>query len=73
MSGRVHVEKRGPLGWIVFDHPERRNAITGEMWREIPKAAQNLDAIARDSDLENTALCVRKQGDFAQGIPKGRQ
>jgi enoyl-CoA hydratase/carnithine racemase len=28
---------------LVFDHPERRNGITGEMWRAIPKAAAELD------------------------------
>ncbi|MGH7819927.1 MAG: enoyl-CoA hydratase [Candidatus Binatia bacterium] len=43
MPGRICVEKDGPIGRIVFDHPERRNAITVEMWREIPSAARALD------------------------------
>jgi len=43
MAGRIAVEKRGALGWLVFDHPERRNAITLEMWRQIPAAAAELD------------------------------
>ena len=42
MSGRVRVEKEGDLGWIVFDHPERRNAISVDMWRAIPDAASEL-------------------------------
>jgi enoyl-CoA hydratase/carnithine racemase len=40
---RITVLKEGPIGWLVFDHPERRNAITAEMWRAIPKAAAQLD------------------------------
>jgi len=43
MSGQVRTEITGHLGWIVFDHPERRNAISAQMWREIPSAAERLD------------------------------
>jgi len=43
MAGRVTTAIEGGLGWIVFDHPERRNAITRDMWREIPRAARALD------------------------------
>jgi enoyl-CoA hydratase/carnithine racemase len=38
------VEKRGAVGWIVFDQPGKRNAINGEMWRGIPAAMQRFDA-----------------------------
>ena len=34
----LHVEKRGAVGWIVFDQPKRRNAINDAMWRGIPPA-----------------------------------
>jgi len=44
MAGRVGVEKQGSIGWIVFDQPERHNAISVDMWRQIPAAAQQLDA-----------------------------
>jgi enoyl-CoA hydratase/carnithine racemase len=40
----LRVEKRGAVGWIVFDQPARRNAINGEMWRGIPPAMQRFDA-----------------------------
>jgi len=43
MPGRVHHEVEGPIGWIVFDHPERRNALTASMWRELARAARTLD------------------------------
>ena len=47
MGGRVRVERddQDPrIGWIVFDHPERRNAISVEMWRQIPLAVAELAA-----------------------------
>jgi enoyl-CoA hydratase/carnithine racemase len=44
VGGRIRVEHEGPIGWLVFDQPERRNAISVEMWEEIPRAAARLDA-----------------------------
>ena len=38
------LEKRGAVGWIVFNQPARRNAINGAMWRGIPEAMQQFDA-----------------------------
>ncbi len=43
MAGDVRVIRDGAIGWIVFDQRERRNAITGAMWRAIPGAAKSLD------------------------------
>ncbi len=49
MGGTVRTEKEGAVGWIVFDHPERRNAVSTDMWRAIPEAARSLgdDAAVR--------------------------
>ena len=44
MSGRLRVERDGPIGRMVFDSPARRNAINGEMWRAIPGAMADFDA-----------------------------
>lgn len=44
MAGRIRIESEGGIGWLVFDHPERRNAISVEMWEELPKAAVRLAA-----------------------------
>jgi len=38
------VEKRGAVGWIVFNQPAKRNAINGVMWRGIPEAMAQFDA-----------------------------
>ena len=44
MGGRIRIEIESGIGWLVFDHPERRNAISVEMWEELPKAAGRLAA-----------------------------
>jgi enoyl-CoA hydratase len=38
------VEKRGAVGWIIFNQPAKRNAINDAMWRGIPPAMQRFDA-----------------------------
>ena len=43
MSGQVRSERHGAIGWIIFDHPERRNAISGAMWQAIPQCMRSLD------------------------------
>ncbi|HKU46134.1 MAG TPA: enoyl-CoA hydratase [Burkholderiales bacterium] len=42
----LRVEKKGPVGWIVFDQPKKRNAINDAMWRGIPEAMKRFDADA---------------------------
>src|SRR5262245_15429007 len=60
MPGRISVEKRGSLGFILFDHPERHNAISIEMWRQIPAAARELN----DDDAVRVVI-LRGAGDAA--------
>lgn len=60
MGGLIRTEKRGAIGWIVFDHPERRNAISSEMWAQIPEAA-----LALGSDPEVRVVVLRGAGDTA--------
>jgi enoyl-CoA hydratase len=40
----LSVEKRGAVGWIVFNQPTKRNAINNAMWRGIPDAMEKFDA-----------------------------
>jgi len=44
VGGRIQIDVEGGIGWLVFDHPERHNAISIEMWEELPKAAERLVA-----------------------------
>jgi enoyl-CoA hydratase len=60
MAGRVKSEKQDGLGWILFDHPERRNAISADMWDAIPGIAAELDA---DPDVR--VIVMRGVGDVA--------
>jgi enoyl-CoA hydratase/carnithine racemase len=58
VGGRVRHEKEGALGWIVFDQPERRNAISVEMWEQLPDAVA---AFAADPEVR--VLVLRGEGD----------
>ena len=40
----LQAEKKGPVGWIVFNQPAKRNAINGAMWRGIAPAMARFDA-----------------------------
>ncbi len=60
MPGRITVQRDAHIGWLIFDHPERRNAITAEMWRDIPRAAAELGA-----DPEVRVVIMRGAGETA--------
>ena len=56
----LKVEKRGAIGWIVFDQPARRNAINDAMWRGIAPAMAKFDA-----DPEVRCVAFRGAGNEA--------
>jgi len=60
MGGRVRAEREGRIGWIIFDHLPRRNAITFEMWEAIP-------AVVREhgDDPDVRVVVMRGAGDVA--------
>ena len=60
MPGQIRVTRNGPLAEIIFDHPERRNAITADMWRAIPEVARELDA-----DDRVRVVVLRGEGELA--------
>lgn len=60
MSGQVRIEKDGAIGWLIFDHEARRNAITVEMWRAIPDAVRTLD-----DDPDVRVVVMRGAGEVA--------
>jgi enoyl-CoA hydratase/carnithine racemase len=60
MGGCVRTVREGPIAWIVFDHPERRNAISIDMWRQIPAAAREL----AEDDAVRVAI-LRGEGEKA--------
>lgn len=60
MAGDVRIDREGPLAWLVFDHEERRNAITADMWQRIPPLARALD-----EDDSVRVVILRGAGDVA--------
>lgn len=63
MAGRVTTQRDASdprIGWLVFDQPERHNAISVEMWREIPRAVARLS----DDDAVRVVI-LRGAGDAA--------
>jgi enoyl-CoA hydratase/carnithine racemase len=48
MTDKLLLQKDGPIGWIVFNQPDKRNAVSQEMWEAMPgyvEALTNDDAI----------------------------
>jgi enoyl-CoA hydratase/carnithine racemase len=41
---RLLVERRGPVGWLVFDRPDAGNAMDAAMFDELERAWRELDA-----------------------------
>jgi enoyl-CoA hydratase/carnithine racemase len=60
VAGRITIERQGRLGFLIFDQPERRNAISLEMWKQIPEAANELD---RDDQVR--VVILRGAGETA--------
>lgn len=56
----VRIERDGPIGWLVFDHSKRHNAMTLDMWRSVPTLC---DELANDSSVR--VVVLRGAGDRA--------
>jgi len=41
---RLLAHREGPIGFIVFDHQQRRNAMSRDMWQALPEALEALEA-----------------------------
>jgi enoyl-CoA hydratase/carnithine racemase len=44
LTDRIIVRKEGAAGWLVFNNPERRNAISVDMWEAIPRVLADFEA-----------------------------
>jgi len=56
--------RRGATGWLVLNRPERRNALSAEMWRAIPELVHRL---ADDAEVRSLALTGEGGEAFAAG------
>ena len=57
---KLLLEKDGPIGWIIFNQPEKRNAVSQEMWQLMPEYVHDL---ASDDDVR--VVILRGAGDRA--------
>jgi len=57
MTARLLCRVDGPIGWIVFDNPLHRNAITFSMWEALHTAAKQMA-----SDAAVNVVVVRGEG-----------
>jgi len=61
---KLLMEKDGPIGWIIFNQPDKRNAVSQEMWQLMPEHVHDL---ATDDAIR--VVVLRGAGDkaFAAG------
>jgi enoyl-CoA hydratase/carnithine racemase len=64
VSGRIGSRRDGAIGWLIFDNPERRNAVSVEMWEAIP---QVLGDFAADAAIRVVVLTGAGDKAFVSG------
>lgn len=82
-SGVLRVHHDGPVAWIVIDRPDRRNALSPDMWAALPSLLRRLDAdpavrviglrgagavFSSGADLTESFDCL---GEPDTGLPRG--
>jgi enoyl-CoA hydratase len=59
-TDRMIAEKDGAIGWMIFNNPERRNALSMDMWQAMPVI---LDHFERDPEVR--VIVLKGAGDKA--------
>jgi len=60
LTERIIARKEGAVGWLIFNNPERRNAISVDMWEAIPTVLSQYEA-----DPEVRVIVLAGAGDKA--------
>ena len=60
MTDRIIVRKEGAVGWLIFNNPERRNAVSVDMWQAIPAVLSQYE-----SDPQVRVIVLAGAGDKA--------
>ncbi|MDA3039319.1 MAG: enoyl-CoA hydratase [Actinomycetota bacterium] len=63
-TAEVRIERDGSIGWLVFDHETRRNAMTVGMWQALPRLCQELED---DDDIRVVILRGAGEKAFVAG------
>jgi len=64
LTERIVARKEGATGWLIFNNPERRNAVSIDMWEAIP---QVLERFAADSEVRLVVLAGAGDKAFVSG------
>ena len=54
-TSKLLMEKDGPIGWIIFNQPEKRNAVSQEMWEQMP---EHVNELASDDAIRVVVLQI---------------
>jgi enoyl-CoA hydratase/carnithine racemase len=60
MTERILSRKEGAVGWLIFNNPERRNAVSLDMWEAIPSVLAEFE-----TDPEVRLVVLAGAGDKA--------
>ena len=63
-TDRIVARKEGAVGWLVLNNPERRNAVSLEMWQAIPEVLADFEA---DPQIRVVVLTGAGDKAFASG------
>ena len=61
---KLLMQKDGPIGWITFNQPEKRNAVSQEMWQAMP---EYVAALAADDAIRVVILRGAGEQAFVAG------
>jgi enoyl-CoA hydratase/carnithine racemase len=64
MTGRLIEKKDGAVGWLIFNNPERRNAVSLDMWQAIPSVLEDFE---KDSNIRVVVLAGAGDKAFVSG------
>jgi enoyl-CoA hydratase/carnithine racemase len=64
MAGQVIAERTGAIGWLVFDNPERHNAVSFEMWQQVA-------AVMREFDADDAVRVIIVRGEGGKSFVSG--
>ena len=64
MTERLIGRKDGAIGWLVFNNPERRNAVSLDMWEAIPRVLADFVA---DAQIRSIVLTGAGDKAFVSG------
>jgi enoyl-CoA hydratase/carnithine racemase len=63
-SERIIGRRDGPIGWLIFNNPLRRNAVSLDMWEAIPRVLADFEA---DPDIRVIVLTGAGEQAFVSG------